>query len=442
MSIKEQTSSSHLKTHTMARLAIFTTLLALSTSAPTPSTSDEHLSKIFKVPLPTKPAPPKQCPISFAKNFIPQGYPFETHTVTTADGYILTLFRFQKTFTTIKNSGLPVVFVQHGMDNGAVSWLMNGEQGLVFLLANAGYDVWLGNNRGSKYSRKHVSLSINSKAFWTFSFDEMAKFDLPANLGYVRKTTGGRKITYIGHSQGTTQMFAALSDSKIRPNVAPYINRFYALAPIVYLNHNTTPIPNYAAYLTKLVKDLATAFDVNYLNLGTCVFDQASVDYWNKYCPSHVIKCYGPSFKLLDNDPYVDNWARTGYHNLATPSGVSANSFLHYAQILERQNTDQSYFAKYDYGNAVQNFEHYGQTTAPSYDLGLVEEQVHLWVGSGDHLATEVEAELIEQAMVNAQTQTHIIPHWGHTTFHFGKESATVYKQLVDEIRELNAMII
>jgi predicted alpha/beta hydrolase len=45
-------------------------------------------------------------------------------------------------------------------------------------LANQGYDVWVGNSRGNAYSSPLINTKI--KAFWDFSFDEMAKYDLPA----------------------------------------------------------------------------------------------------------------------------------------------------------------------------------------------------------------------------------------------------------------------
>jgi len=44
-------------------------------------------------------------------------------------------------------------------------------------------------------------LKISDGDFWDFSWDELAKYDLPAHVDYIKKITGVKKLgAYIGHS--------------------------------------------------------------------------------------------------------------------------------------------------------------------------------------------------------------------------------------------------
>ena len=73
-----------------------------------------------------------------------------------------------------------------------------------FVLARAGYDVWLGNNRGNRFSQKHETLDPANKEFWQFTWEELGTKDTPAVMDYMIKQTGASKVNYIGHSEGTT----------------------------------------------------------------------------------------------------------------------------------------------------------------------------------------------------------------------------------------------
>ena len=377
-----------------------------------------------------------QCSTTNLRYFIPFSYPLETHKVTTEDGYILTLFRLQSKGSML--SGKPVVFLQHGLFNDANSWLMNGEKnGLGFILANAGFDVWMGNNRGTKYSRIHKTYTTSDPEFWDFSFDEFAEYDLPANLAYISLSTGTKKIRYIGHSQGTSQMFAALSDPKIRPKVAPYIAVYYALAPIVFLDKTLISSIQYLAYWRRLLADALISSGGRALLIGTCIWDQASINYWNGYCRLYPTECYS-KVAYEDLNPAVDNWPRTGYHNQLGESGTSFNCLLHYAQMIRVQEKNPYSFPKFDYGSAAANMKKYGQATPPQYDLSLIREKVRLWVGSKDMLATLPEAKRILSVISqNTDASMVLLDQWGHETFHFAADNTAQYSRLVNELKAI-----
>lgn len=181
-----------------------------------------------------------------------QGYPIESHHVTTTDGYILTIFRIP--YGKIKNSSKnkKPVFLQHGLGSNSCCFVNRKEKSLGFILADQGYDVWLGNFRGSTYSKSHWYLSPDDYEFWNFSVHEHGIYDLPAQLTYVKNKTQ-QKILYIGYSLGTMAMYIY---GVTFPQIAEeQIQIFVNLAPSTYLN-NTWTIIRHVIPLWYLVEPL------------------------------------------------------------------------------------------------------------------------------------------------------------------------------------------
>ncbi|TQS33206.1 hypothetical protein Golomagni_06455, partial [Golovinomyces magnicellulatus] len=166
------------------------------------------------------------------------GYEAEEHIVQTKDGFLLGLHRLQ---WRKGEEGRPVnmgpnslkkrvIYMHHGLLMNSEVWvcLTDEERCLPFELVEKGFDVWFGNNRGNKYSKKSIHNSPTSVQFWDFSIDEFAFYDIPDSISYILETTQQESLSYVGFSQGSAQAFATLA---IHPRLNRQINVFIALAP-------------------------------------------------------------------------------------------------------------------------------------------------------------------------------------------------------------------
>ena len=157
------------------------------------------------------------------------GYKLEEHEVITEDGYKLTLWHIIQNKSIDKNK---VVYFQPGFLCTAWVFFQLGKYSLPFMLTDLGYDVWIGNNRGTIFSLDHISKDPEdwNGDYWDFNMDDYVVYDLPASITYVRQTTGANKIDYIGHSQGTTIFYMLYMHA---PAYIEYsINKFISLGSV------------------------------------------------------------------------------------------------------------------------------------------------------------------------------------------------------------------
>jgi len=75
-----------------------------------------------------------------------------------------------------------------------------GTAPLPLMLFDAGFDVFLAQNRWTKYCQEHVEYTVDQKEFWDFSWAEMGLYDDVENIKMIKEVTGKEKVSYIGVS--------------------------------------------------------------------------------------------------------------------------------------------------------------------------------------------------------------------------------------------------
>uniref|UniRef100_A0AAG5CPA0 Partial AB-hydrolase lipase domain-containing protein n=1 Tax=Anopheles atroparvus TaxID=41427 RepID=A0AAG5CPA0_ANOAO len=168
------------------------------------------------------------------------GYQIEIHEVQTEDGYLLDLYRIPGRRAA---SGQPAqrayrnapVLLMHSLLSSCADWVLMGPgRALAYLLADSGFDVWMGNARGTRYSRKHLRHDPDraGSPFWRFSWHEIGLYDVPALIDHVLAVTGRPRLHYVGFSQGTMVFFVMLSQ---RPAYNSKVIDMQAISPSVYM---------------------------------------------------------------------------------------------------------------------------------------------------------------------------------------------------------------
>ncbi|ETO14640.1 hypothetical protein RFI_22727 [Reticulomyxa filosa] len=375
-----------------------------------------------------------------------KGYPIEEHYITTRDGYILGCFRIPYGRHENDNAlyiGKPAVFLMHGLLDSSFTWVNNPiNESLGYLLADAekgnhkvlifffggagggkkkkkkGYDVWLGNNRGNRYSKSHVKYKVNSDEFWNFSYDEMAKFDVPDQISYVLNYTNQEKLAFVGHSEGTIQMFAAPTFTR---DLESKVAIFGALAPVAWVYHCKSPLIDAMALFH--VDTLFEALGVRQFLPGTFIniFAPDLCNTTPDMCGLFLELVCGPSQDLNDSriEVYVSK----------TPADTSVKNMV---------SVRRDKFEMFDYGSDQANIDHYGSKDPPQYNATLLNIPTVLYSGTNDWLADPTDVATLMSVLNPAIVIEHkVVDGFAHLDFVWGiHANSEVYYDLISKITQ------
>ncbi|XP_075162069.1 lipase 3-like [Haematobia irritans] len=331
------------------------------------------------------------------------GYPCEDHKVTTSDGYILTMFRIPKSHRSLQKtaqleSNRPAVLLMHGTQCSSDMWVLNGpNDGLPFMLADGGFDVWLGNVRGNLYSRNHTNLSPSSREFMDYSWDEIGQMDVPAKIDYILEKTSQKSLHYVGFSQGT-RIFMILLSSK--PKYNQKIKSSHMLGPGVFLCHVRSQLPALLAPYLGRPNALSSFFGSISSNSFGELLRSLAPDFCRQ--PSFEDICITALQSMVGRDsPYINRTLLPDFF-ATTPAGSSPRLTLHFLQL-----TESCKFQAFDFGYE-RNMLKYGRASPPSYKLANIKLQtpIELYFSENDYLATVEDIQNLAEIM-----GSQVIPH-------------------------------
>ncbi|XP_014477144.1 PREDICTED: lipase 3-like [Dinoponera quadriceps] len=360
------------------------------------------------------------------------GYPAEEHNVTTEDGYHLQIHRIPGSPLWGNKKKKDVVFLQHGVFASSDSWVIFGPgKDLAFLLADQGYDVWLGNIRGNSYGRSHVNMTVYDRKFWQFSFHEVALMDLPVMFDYILNYTGQEKIHYVAHSMGSTMLFVLLS---MKPEYNAKIQLGVCLAPVAFWKE-VMPIFRQIIDAAPVLRE----FFARHKIYDFATQSAAMVTIGQNLCQDGAATqpiCIAVIFIIVGADPPQLNTTALPYLLSHFPAGSSIQTLYHYYQNIHAKN-----FQSYDYG-PVGNYEHYKQKTPITYDLSKVTVPIALFYSSNDLVVRKTNVLELQKHLPNVALLEEVqYELFNHADFLWGIDAKTlIYDRVIEVIQKYSIL--
>ncbi|XP_077291621.1 lipase 3-like isoform X2 [Arctopsyche grandis] len=264
----------------------------------------------------------------------------------------------------------------HGVFCSSAVWILNGpEKSLGYILAEQGFDVWLGNARGNFYSRKHTTLNPDEPKFWKFSWHEIGYYDLPAMIDYILKNTGFSQLHFVGHSQGSTSFFVMGSE---RPEYNDKIILMQALGPAAYMSHLKSPIVKYYAPFASTIDIIMSMIGLNEV-MPNSKFSIAAAHLLCNKDSKLLPLCTNFIFFMCGFSPNQLNLTMLPVYISQISAGCASRQLAHYAQLY-----NSGKFRNYDYGSIILNLYMYGSSIPPDYNLARVTAPVVMHFSEND----------------------------------------------------------
>ncbi|XP_077206483.1 lipase member M-like isoform X2 [Paroedura picta] len=305
----------------------------------------------------------------------------------------------------------------HGLVEEGSTWVDNlPHNSLGFILADAGYDVWIGNHRGTSWSRRHKYLSIDQQEFWDFSFHELGIYDLSAFTDFILQKSGQEQIYCVAYTEGSTMAFFAFS---VLPELASKVKMFFALGPPYTLHYSISPLVQLLRPPDMFLKFIFGTKELCLLSPRIRAFVAQACSYKpiDIFCKQVLLFFGGYNPKNL-------NTSRVDVYMSRFPDYTSVKHIIHWGQLVKTG--EARYF---DYGS--ENIKIYNQTIPPLYRIENITVPIAIWSGGRDLVSRPKDVAQLRSRLKNV-IHYKFLPDWIHWDFIWGLDARQrVYREIL-----------
>ncbi|MFG2793348.1 alpha/beta hydrolase [Streptomyces sp. NPDC048419] len=196
-------------------------------------------------------------------------------------------------------SDRPAVLLLHGHTASADMFLLPETRNLVDVLLDDGYEPWLLDWRGS------CRLPYNETG-QTYTYDDVALYDLPEAVSYIRERIGDRALFVVAHCIGSLTLSLSMAAGLV-PGLAGVVSQGVFLTP--KLAGRTSLRMSVAG---ELLKTRIDHIPVDFRKVGL----------WSKYTPlfalaSRKANCPDPTCQILHNSAWGTGASLFVHENLS-----------------------------------------------------------------------------------------------------------------------------
>jgi len=361
-------------------------------------------------------------PFQTMLQYIPRDLRVETYSTTNSRDQKIFLIRIRNTNVTSNKSCSPI-YLHHNLAGSSVNYVLNGRNSsIALILADKGFDVWTGNERGTYLSNGY---NKQDREFWDYSFQEIGD-DIASALEKIEEITNAPKIHIVGHSQGGTSIVAALSDpdEACRNRISRLSDKVLLLAPVVFLRVEKLKIISWFTCCIEPCFGMCRRLGLYRIPPSGC--HDVGIATGVNWLIQNVCSC------CLSKERRIRPEGHSTSHRMlkCLPSGASLKCAHHFAQIGAG---DHDYtFKKFNYGEE-RNLEEYGNLNPPSYNFELINQQVAIFYGTKDDLVSKKQAGMLKEVIPDCKLYEY--NKWHHMSFIVGLEVNKLVEDMVDFIK-------